>query len=145
MCSVKLRTCQERQGRFFFTNCMVICFRGSLFQRVLCFRGFFVSEGSFFRWFFSQRVVCFRRVPSEGVPDVTFQYFFLTGAPKCVLVTPFLIFERCRIRAQRRPAVLPRRGLPTQPLVSLARHHSLQHALLSPSYLFLATDLSTVL
>jgi len=93
MCSVKLRTRQERQGRFFI---------GSLFQMVLCFTWFFVSKGS-----------SFQRVPSEGVPDVTFQYFFLTGAPKCVLVTPFLIFERCRIRAQRRPAVLPRRGLPT--------------------------------
>ncbi len=99
MCSVKLRTRQERQGRFFI---------GSLFQRVLCSRGFFVSKGS-----------SFQRVPSEGVPDVTFRYF-LTGAPKCVLVTPFSIFERCRIRALK-PAVLPRRRLPTQPLVSMAR------------------------
>ncbi len=48
MCSVKLRTRQEWQGRFFFTNWFFVS-EGSLFHRVLRFKGFFVSEGSFWR------------------------------------------------------------------------------------------------
>jgi hypothetical protein len=73
MCSLKLRTRQERQGRFFISLFQrALCSRGSLFQMVFSFRGFFVS----FRGFLVSEGSLFQRVPTEGVPDITFQYFF---------------------------------------------------------------------